>query len=415
MKKTLCKYLCVLLAAVLLLPLQSAAAGAESAPGLVAAGYCGGEGDGTNLTWTLDDAGTLTISGTGSMYTADLASPWYSQGQLVNTVIVEDGVRNVGDYAFQDLANLTSVSLGGDVTNIGRGAFFYCVSLNRIEIPEGVISLDREVFSGCAALASVSLPASLSYVGRYALDTCTALRKIYYAGSEAQWGQINFEFVFPAEVRVYYNHYLPSDHTPAPSEPRNEVSATCTEPGSGDLVTYCTVCGEVLSSIPYTYPALGHGTKGFNVSTVPSTCAVRGYTMTVCIACGEVIEGEIYEIDPHNHAHVTEVPASEATENAHGYTAGMRCLDCCMWVSGHEVIHNHLGERTVVREPTETEEGLVDIVCTVCGRTIRYTAAWEAPEPGEDEGGDPGFWIRIETTLRGFIDWFLRLFRKPKP
>ena len=34
---------------------------------IVASGYCGGEGDGKNLSWTLDSAGTLTISGTGAM------------------------------------------------------------------------------------------------------------------------------------------------------------------------------------------------------------------------------------------------------------------------------------------------------------------------------------------------------------
>lgn len=34
---------------------------------IVASGYCGGEGDGTNLTWTLDSEGVLTISGTGKM------------------------------------------------------------------------------------------------------------------------------------------------------------------------------------------------------------------------------------------------------------------------------------------------------------------------------------------------------------
>jgi hypothetical protein len=33
----------------------------------VASGYCGSEGDGKNLTWTLDSEGVLTISGLGKM------------------------------------------------------------------------------------------------------------------------------------------------------------------------------------------------------------------------------------------------------------------------------------------------------------------------------------------------------------
>lgn len=49
---------------------------------IVASGYCGGEGDGKNLTWTLDSEGVLTISGLGKMkdYENDNKNraPWYS-------------------------------------------------------------------------------------------------------------------------------------------------------------------------------------------------------------------------------------------------------------------------------------------------------------------------------------------------
>lgn len=41
--------------------------GQAFAADIVASGYCGGEGDGTNLTWTLDSDGVMTISGTGLM------------------------------------------------------------------------------------------------------------------------------------------------------------------------------------------------------------------------------------------------------------------------------------------------------------------------------------------------------------
>lgn len=34
---------------------------------IVDSGFCGAEGDGSNLTWTLDSEGTLRIEGTGAM------------------------------------------------------------------------------------------------------------------------------------------------------------------------------------------------------------------------------------------------------------------------------------------------------------------------------------------------------------
>ena len=45
---------------------------------IIDSGYCGGEGDGTNLTWTLDSDGVLTISGNGRMQSwTDISSlPW---------------------------------------------------------------------------------------------------------------------------------------------------------------------------------------------------------------------------------------------------------------------------------------------------------------------------------------------------
>ena len=60
---------------------------------IVDSGYCGGEGDGTNLTWTLDSAGTLTISGKGKMndfetffkpssYPTALCSAWPSNALI---------------------------------------------------------------------------------------------------------------------------------------------------------------------------------------------------------------------------------------------------------------------------------------------------------------------------------------------
>lgn len=48
---------------------------------IVDQGYCGGEGDGTNLTWTLETDGMLTIEGSGEMtdlykYGNPLSSWW---------------------------------------------------------------------------------------------------------------------------------------------------------------------------------------------------------------------------------------------------------------------------------------------------------------------------------------------------
>ena len=77
----------------------SAALAAES-------GKCGDD-----LTWVLDDNGTLTISGTGEMdnYYAN-RSPW-SYNNEITSLVIEDGVTSVGNQAFACCFELRNVSL----------------------------------------------------------------------------------------------------------------------------------------------------------------------------------------------------------------------------------------------------------------------------------------------------------------
>ena len=114
-----------------------------------------------------------------------------------------------------------------------------------------------------------------------------------------------------------------------------------------------------------------------------------------------------------NHCNAYDVPATEATATEHGYTAGIFCPDCQTWLSGHDVIHNALGEQRVIKEPTETEEGIVEIRCTVCGEWGQYTADPTGSQPDDDNNGGSsgGFWQEITGFFRGIIDWFLRLFK----
>ena len=88
-----------------------------------ASGSCG-----NNLTWTLDN-GTLTISGTGAMWSWD--DGWdgfcdelsYTQYSQITTIEVESGVTSIGRNAFSWLPSLTSVSIPTSVKTIGFDAF----------------------------------------------------------------------------------------------------------------------------------------------------------------------------------------------------------------------------------------------------------------------------------------------------
>lgn len=79
---------------------------------------------GDNLTWELDEEGTLTISGTGEMYDYSLrAAPWDSFRKSIKSVVIEDGVTSIGEFAFNYCTNLAELSFAEGVTSIGKMRF----------------------------------------------------------------------------------------------------------------------------------------------------------------------------------------------------------------------------------------------------------------------------------------------------
>lgn len=120
-------------------------------------GYCGDQGN--NLTWSLDCEGLLTISGTGAMasYSSDSPAPWNFQAKDVKTIVVEEGVKTIGGFAFYNCKNATSVTLPNSLLSIGRNAFNICQKITSIVIPSSVANIGQYAFSACSTLASVRL------------------------------------------------------------------------------------------------------------------------------------------------------------------------------------------------------------------------------------------------------------------
>ena len=158
---------------------------------IVASGYCGSEGDGKNLTWTLDSEGTLTISGKGEMKDYDYFSdPWV--GSAVKCVSIESGVTCIGDYAFHNCTNLTGVTIPNSVTSIGGSAFSDCSSLTSITIPSSVTSIGERVFVGCSSLTSVTIPNSVTSIGEGAFWGCGSLTSVTIPSSVTSIGERAF-------------------------------------------------------------------------------------------------------------------------------------------------------------------------------------------------------------------------------
>lgn len=140
---------------------------------VVDSGYCGGERDGTNLSWTLDSDGVLTISGTGRMLDGEegqtksgsiVGIPWIDRREDIQSVTVLEGVTYIGDYAFSCLPNLEQVNLSEGIQEIGDLAFNGDTSLPNITLPNSVTTMGRAVFGYCSILSDVHLSENLSTI-----------------------------------------------------------------------------------------------------------------------------------------------------------------------------------------------------------------------------------------------------------
>ena len=132
----------------------------------------------------------------------------------LNTTI-PGSVTSIGNYAFRDCRNLTSVTIPNSVKSIGEGAFYGCTGLTSVHIsdipawcniqfgyyvsnplyyahhlylneqeitnliiPNSVISIGSHAFSGCSGLTSITIPNSVTSIGSSAFSGCDKLKEV---------------------------------------------------------------------------------------------------------------------------------------------------------------------------------------------------------------------------------------------
>lgn len=200
---------------------------------------------GENVRWTLDDSGTLTISGTGATYDYEQVlddamflrtnAPWHNSQNLIRSVVVAPGVTRIGSHLFAYLTNLEHASIAESVRELGdyvfsgsglqslvlpqqmerigegvfqmcrnldmvtmparlgsmgRFAFNHAEGLKSIVIPEVVTELPENMFDLDWQLTTVVLPSTLRTIGSEVFYGCSGLKDVYFCGTEAQWNAV---------------------------------------------------------------------------------------------------------------------------------------------------------------------------------------------------------------------------------
>jgi hypothetical protein len=117
---------------------------------------------------------TLSVSGEEAKggYGGGLSGTWQYE---VRRLVIEPGMRRIGDYAFGMFTGLVSATIPPSVEEIGALAFAGCGSLRSLVIPSGVSVIGKAAFAGCAGLRSVEIPPSVVEIGAWAFESCLRL------------------------------------------------------------------------------------------------------------------------------------------------------------------------------------------------------------------------------------------------
>ncbi len=168
------------------------------APGLwqTAWGETAGE-CGDSLTWEMDDGGTLTISGTGEMWSyspygsSPREMPWKSLIPDLKKVVIEEGVTSIGEFAFRNCVNLTEVSIAESVERIDGYAFEGCSSVTEMTIPDRVTSLGDFCFNYCSGMKTLRIGSGLEDLDYHHLQNCSALENFFVSKDNAFFSDID--------------------------------------------------------------------------------------------------------------------------------------------------------------------------------------------------------------------------------
>ena len=153
----------------------------KPAAATAASGKCG-----DSAKWTLDAAGTLTISGTGRMYDYEWPAdrggttpPWLANKyrDSIRTLRVEQGITYIGRCAFDSCSNLSDVTLPTSLRIIGQCAFNDCTALRSIQLPEGLTAIKEDAFNA-AGLVSITFPSTLRELRNGAFMNCEKLQSL---------------------------------------------------------------------------------------------------------------------------------------------------------------------------------------------------------------------------------------------
>lgn len=120
-------------------------------------------------------------------------------GKFSNSLTVNFGssVKEIPSYLFysneDNYAHVTKVVIPNNVEVIGDSAFYNCQDLSSLSLGSGILEIEGEAFYNCLKLRSLTIPSKVEYIGGHAFDNCKYLSSINYKAKDCE---VSFNDIF---------------------------------------------------------------------------------------------------------------------------------------------------------------------------------------------------------------------------
>lgn len=363
-KRFLSLFLSVLLCATSFFGMFSTSALAASS------GSCGATGSSVNYSYD-SSTKTLTITGTGAIKDySDLSTistrvPWYDYRDECTSLVIGEGVTRIGNRAFYEMTALERAALPSTLTEIGEYAFAESSSLSDCKLPANLKTIERYAFQNCTSLADVNFPEGLTTIREFAYygsgiesivfpDSLTSLgMRKGLLGVEYEVGSVffnckNLESVtFGAGLTATGLNNFNGCSNLRRVDFGSSITTISESSFLGTFITTLVLPENVTTVSTLAFSSIGTLT---DVYVYNSECAFNGALDS------DPFNGSQQSVVFHGHSQSTAQTYAE--ERGYAFVS----IDDCAHLNMYE---------NITLEPTCTEPGSKDIICSDCGITVR--------------------------------------------
>ena len=263
----------------------------------------------------------LTLSGIGATYDYEEGtSPFYTNLDIVS-VIIEEGVTEIGEYLFDNCLNLKNVTFPKSLEKINTCAF-RATGIVDAFLYENVDFIGERAFNKCYSLDTVEIMNPACYIFNIVSVEINgeAQNPDDYLCIEKNTEIYAIEFCYAdTMVKKYAQEHNMSFYAVGYSHPEDalnlvltsKIDKTCTTNGEEKYESICSLCGRVDHYEEWDLHAQGHKYDDGKITQV-ATCLSSGIITYTCSECGTTIKESLPKL---SHKYSTKTTKASLSKN----------------------------------------------------------------------------------------------------